>query len=116
MRKLISIFSLVILLLQAAPPAVTAQEPGPRRVNIPYFAEQISWEQAAIFWFGKNEQGVPSKNYVDVRVGYTDEALMVYATVIDYYLWYRDTPPASEDLTQHDAIALFFDTGLDRSA
>jgi hypothetical protein len=118
MRKLISIFLLVILLplLQAAPPAATAQEQGPRRVNVPYFAEQISWEQTAIFWFGKNEQGVPSKNYADVRVGYTDEALKVYVTVIDYYLWYRDLPPASEDLTQHDAVALFFDTNLDRSS
>jgi hypothetical protein len=93
-----------------------AQSPDPpRRVNIPYFPDQVTWAQSAIFWFGVNEQGVPSRNYADVRVAYTAEALRVRVTVVDYYLWYKVTPSATDDLTQYDAVAIYLDTDLDRS-
>lgn len=88
-----------------------AQSPDPpRRANIPYFSGDVTWAETAIFWFGQNKQGVPSQNYVDVRVGYTSTALMVRATVVDYYLWYDQYATATSDLTQYDAIAVHLDT------
>jgi len=89
--------------------------PG-RRVNIPYFSGTVAWAQAAIFWFGRNGQGVPSQNYADVRVAYTAEALRVRVTVVDYYLWYKENPTAADDLTQYDAVAIYLDTDFDRTA
>lgn len=95
---------------------VGAQEPTPpRRMNIPYFPTSVTWAETAIFWFGENEQGVPSKNYTDVRVAYTDEALRVRTTVVDYYLWYNTTPSAGDDLTEYDAVAIYLDTDFDRA-
>jgi hypothetical protein len=88
----------------------------PRRVNIPYFSDEVDWGQTAIFWLGKNEQGVPSRNYADVRVAYTSEALRIYVTVVDYYLWYKENPTATDDLTLYDAVAIYLDTGFDRAA
>jgi hypothetical protein len=87
----------------------------PRRVNIPYFPTQVTWAKTAIFWFGENEQGVPGRNYVDVRAAYTAEALYVRATVVDYYLWYKVDPAAGDDLTQYDAVAIYLDTDSDRA-
>lgn len=87
----------------------------PRRVNMPYFPTQVTWAESAIFWFGQNEQGVPSRNYVDVRAAYTVEALRIQATVVDYYLWYNVDPAAGDDLTQYDAVAIYLDTGFDRA-
>jgi uncharacterized repeat protein (TIGR01451 family) len=98
------------------PPADAQSPDSPRRVNIPYFSDDITWAETAIFWFGQNEQGVPSKNYVDMRVGYTSDALMVQATVVDYYLWYDQYATATSDLTQYDAIAVYLDTTHDQAA
>jgi hypothetical protein len=95
-----------------------AQSPGPpRRVNVPYFASVIDdtqWGQAAIFWFGKNEQGIPSKNYADVRAAYSATALHVRVTVVDYYLWYNQNPASTDDLSQYDAVAIYLDAAHDR--
>jgi hypothetical protein len=85
-------------------------------VNIPHFSTDVTWAETAIFWFGENKQGVPSQNYTDVRVAYTDEALRVRTTVVDYYLWYNTTPSASDDLTVYDAVAIYLDTDFDRAA
>ncbi len=95
-----------------------AQSPDPpRRVNVPYFpsvVDDTQWSQAAIFWFGKNEQGVPSKNYADVRMAYSATALHILVTVVDYYLWSQEDPGPTDDLTQYDAVAVYLDTDHDR--
>jgi hypothetical protein len=103
--------------LWLTPLPANAQPPDrPRRVNVPYFPTDVTWAETAIFWFGKNEQGVPSRNYTDVRVAYTAEALRIRATIVDYYLWYKIDPIATDDLTEYDAIAIYLDTGFDRAA
>jgi hypothetical protein len=109
-------------LLQGALPVLPAQAQSPdppRRVNMPYFpsvVDDTQWSQAAIFWFGKNEQGIPSKNYADVRMAYSAAALHVRVTVVDYYLWYNQNPTPADDLTQYDAVAIYLDTAYDRKA
>lgn len=90
--------------------------PVPRRVNIPFFPDEVSWGQSAIFWFGVNEQSLPGKNYADVRVSYSPAGLAVRLTVTDYYLWYVQNASASDDLTAYDAAAIFLDTHHDRAA
>jgi hypothetical protein len=89
----------------------------PRRVNIPYFAGDVTWAESAIFWFGVNDvtdPGVPGRNYADVRVAYTSEALHVLITTVDYYLWYNENPQPEDDLTQYDATAIYLDTYHDQ--
>jgi hypothetical protein len=97
-----------------------AQSPAvPRRVNVPYFSSVVDntqWSQSAIFWFGKNEQGVSSKNYADVRMAYSATALHVRVTVVDYYLWYKENATVADDLTQYDAVAIYLDVAHDRGA
>jgi hypothetical protein len=97
-------------------PAKARSPNPPPRVNIPHFSDQVDWGQTAIFWFGKNEQGVPSRNYADVRAAYIPEALRIRVTVIDYYLWYKENPTAADDLTQYDAVAIYLDTDFDQAA
>ena len=87
-----------------------------RRINLPYFSGAVDESQSAIFWFGQNKQGVPSQNYADVRMAYSDAGLYVRATVIDYYLWYKENAQTTDNLIQFDAIAFYLDTGLDRNA
>ncbi|HBX69552.1 MAG TPA: hypothetical protein DEH25_09275 [Chloroflexi bacterium] len=82
----------------------------PRRTNIPYFENNITWAKSAIFWFGINEQGFPGKNYADARLAYTPQALEIRLTIVDYYLWYNTNPQSGDDLSQYDAIAIYLDT------
>lgn len=97
-------------------PLSYSQESKPRRVNTPYFDNTTpNWGKSAIFWFGENEQGMPSRNYADVRTAYTDDALHIRVTVVDYYLWYPPNPTPLTDLTQYDAAAIYLDTNLDRA-
>lgn len=111
------LFSLFLLTVCPPVEATFAQADGPRRANIPYFDSDITWAQTAIFWFGQNEQGAPpSRNYADVRLGYTASALVVRVTVADYYLWYDATASAASDLTQYETVALYLDTAHDRAA
>ncbi|MCL5996642.1 MAG: DNRLRE domain-containing protein [Chloroflexi bacterium] len=95
-------------------PAVMGMPPplASRRVNIPYFASGPSWYRSAIFWFGQNKQGLPSRNYADVRMSYSNIGLHVQVTVIDYYLWYWDPNDSSltGSLTDYDAVALYLGT------
>jgi len=106
----------------SAPPWPTPPYPGiqaisTRQVNAPYFSGTLWWGQTAIFWLGQNEQGnPPTRNYTDVRMGYTDDALRILATVADYYLWYDENANSSSDLTQHDAVAIYLDTSGDGAA
>jgi len=96
---------------------VDAQTPTrPRQVNIPHFDNNVVWAQSALFWFGKNEVDLPGKNYTDVRVAYTDDALHIRVTVVDYFLWYDPNATAATDLTQYDAVKVFLDTAPGASA
>jgi hypothetical protein len=99
-------------------PSANAQSPDPpRRVNAPYFGDGFDWGRTSIIWFGQNKQGdPPTRNYADVRVGYTADALEIQVTVADYYLWYDEYADSSSDLTQYDAVAIYLDTDLDRAA
>ncbi|MCS7062121.1 MAG: DNRLRE domain-containing protein, partial [Anaerolineae bacterium] len=101
--------------LQPDAHVVFAQSSRPRRVNAPQFTSAPTWSRSAIFWFGQNQQGLPSRNYADVRVGYTGTNLHLRVTVVDYALWYPASPSAATDLTQYDAVAVYLDTGYDRS-
>jgi len=116
-HKLVLVLLLAVLVSTShtAQPVVGAQGEAVRRANIPYSSDEVNWAQTAILWFGHNEQGVPGKNYADVRLAYTAEALQVRVVVVDYYLWYKDNPPPSEDLTQYDAVVIYLDTGFDRA-
>jgi hypothetical protein len=112
---LLSLLSLIIIFnISTAAPSDAGN--NKRRVNIPQleaYQGDEAWERSAIFWFGKNEQGVPSRNYVDVRAYYRQEALEIRTTIVDYYLWYVPEAEPNDDLTQFDAIALYVDTNHD---
>lgn len=121
-RKLLHFFTLLIALLTltGSLPAVFGagtQSTETCRVNAPYFDDDVTWAETAIFWLGQNQQGdAPTRNYTDVRVGYTPEALAIRLTVADYYLWYDDDATPSSDLTQWDAAAIYLDTSGDGAA
>jgi len=118
MRKstLLLLLAIMMLISNTVQPLASEQGVAARRVNIPYSSGEVDWAQTAIFWFGENKQGVPSKNYIDVRMAYTAEALRVRTTVVDYYLWYKENPIATDDLTQYDAVEIYLDTSFDRAA
>jgi len=113
----VTIFHTLIPVNSLASPLEDTQQSKPRRVNAPYLTSQpsgeVDWTQSAIFWFGINEQGIPSKNYVDIRAAYTMEGLRIHAMVVDYYLWLDKNPTPTTDLTQWDAIAIYLDTQKD---
>ena len=71
-------------------------------VHVPYFQDEIDFEQTAIFWFG---HVTPIDNYADVRIGHTSQFLYIRLGVFDRLLWY-DTQPSSETLQFWDAIEL----------
>jgi hypothetical protein len=51
-----------------------------RRINAPFFAGEIPFEQMGIFWFGRLSE---TSNYADVRIGYNKDTLSVYVAVFD---------------------------------
>jgi hypothetical protein len=114
---LLALLSLLLMKPYAFYTSISEQDtPQPlRRVNMPHFSSDIDWAETALFWFGKNEQGVPSRNYTDVRIAYTDQALHVRATIVDYYLWYNVDPTKDDDLTKYDAVAIYLDTNFDQA-
>ena len=85
----------------ATPPTVTL-----RRVNAPFFAGDVAFEQMGIFWFGTLSE---TSNHADVRVGYNQNGLKVYVASFDRRLWY-DTTPTVDTLTDWDALTLLVDT------
>jgi hypothetical protein len=92
----------------ATPPPVTPATGS--RINAPYFnlpgnngLPTEMFEQMAIAWYGRV---TPSDNYTDIRVGYNNTELVVYAAVVDRLLWY-DTTPSANDLTNWDATTLY---------
>jgi len=72
-----------------------------RRVNAPYFVDDVQFAETAIFWFG---HVTPAENYVDVRVGHNDNHLYLRIAVFDRRLWYTKT---STDFTAWDAATLY---------
>ncbi len=107
--------TLVLLSTLISPLTICAQEVT-RRVNVPYF-DEISWSEAAIFWFGRLDppDGTLGRNYADVRVAYTAEELVLFVNIVDYYLWYNRDDPQAGDLTDYDAVAVYLDTAHDRA-
>jgi len=87
-------------------PQITKAETPVRTVYVPYFGNKITFHKGAIFWFGRVNQ---TSNYADVRVGYMDDKLVIRVTSFDRLLWY-DTTPTPADLTQWDAVSLYFNT------
>ena len=83
-----------------------------RRVNIPFFADQVRKAETAILWFG---QVNATDNYTDVRIAYSQDQLEVHLAIFDRRLWY-DTSPSLADLTAWDSASLYLDldgnTGL----
>jgi hypothetical protein len=79
------------------------------RVNAPYFDGAIRYSETAVFWFGHVTIGA---NAVDVRVGYRQEALEVYLSVMDRRLWF-DRSPAPGELIAWDSATLYLDTDGD---
>lgn len=85
---------------------VSAQTGAPmRRVNVPYFDEEVRFSETAIFWFGEVDS---TSNYTDVRLGYTDSELYIRLAVFDRRLWY-DTIPSAHELAAWDAATLYLD-------
>ena len=93
-----------------SPPSVQpgATSAGYPRVNVYPTAEseRPDWSMAPIFWFGRATE---QENYVDVRVGYNDEALYLHATVVDYHLWYDRS--GGGDPREFDSLGLLLGTG-----
>ncbi len=87
--------------LPATPPSAVE-----RRVNAPFFAGDIAFEQMGIFWFGHLSE---TSNYADVRIGYNQNGLSIYVAAFDRRLWYDETP-STDTLTDWDAITLLVDT------
>ena len=86
-----------------SPPAPSGGSDAAQRINIPHFSGAVPFEQTAVFWFGQVD---PNKNSVDVRMGYNDQELYVYITVIDRRMWYTTSPSAS-NLTAFDSTSLY---------
>ncbi|MCA9936649.1 MAG: DNRLRE domain-containing protein, partial [Anaerolineales bacterium] len=89
-----------------------------RRINIEEYSNDPDeeWAKTSIIWFGKAEYPGQGRNYVDVRVAYTQSNFLVQFLVIDYYLWLDTDPQPDDDLTQYDALALYLDTAYDRAS
>jgi hypothetical protein len=75
---------------------------GAPRINVPYFDGEVAFSETAIFWFGKVNL---TENYVDVRVGYTQDELFVHLAAFDRLLWYDDSQPV--DLEAWDSASLY---------
>jgi hypothetical protein len=73
------------------------------RVNVPY---DVPGHEAAVFWFGRV---TPDDNYVDVRIGYSDEYLFLHFLVFDRLLWY-DRNPSPNDLINWDSVTVYLNT------
>lgn len=81
------------------------------RINAPFFAGEIPFEQTAIAWFG---QLSPDQNFTDIRVGYNSSQLYVYLAIFDRHLWYDENPKRAT-LTQWDAVTLLLDTATNKT-
>jgi len=73
------------------------------RINVPYFASTVPFNQTAIFWFG---DVTSTDTYTDVRVGYSAKELYVDLQTVDRYLWY-DTNTKAPDLNKGDNASIY---------
>lgn len=94
-------------------PGPTAAAASPRTVNVWPTSGSINWATAPIYWFGKATTN-PNYNYVDVRVAYDAQSLYIYATIVDYYLWYD--PNGTTDPRTYDALGVYLDTRGDSAS
>jgi hypothetical protein len=92
--------------LKSGPQSQLAAKP---RVNAPYFDGAVRYSEMAVFWFGRV---TTATNSVDVRVGYRQQKLEVYLSVMDRRLWY-DPSPSPGDMTAWDSATLYIDTDGD---
>lgn len=76
------------------------------RVNIPFSPGEVILEEAGLFWFGNVNA---TQNYVDVRIGYNSQELLVHIAVFDRLVWY-DASPSRDDLDAWDALTVYIDT------
>ncbi len=108
----------VALMILGAGSETAVADPPPRQMNIfPFeYGTDEEWAKTTIFWFGEAEYPGQGRNYVDVRVAYSQSNFLVNVLVVDYYLWLDTNPQPADDLTQYDAIALYLDTQFDRAA
>jgi hypothetical protein len=90
------------LVAHSTPPA-----PSGPRVNAPHFSGSVSFDQTAIFWFGRV---TPTDNYVDARLGYDDRELYLHLAIFDRRLWYNPSPIV-DALTAWDAVSLYLNLG-----
>ncbi|TLN24219.1 hypothetical protein FDZ74_03060, partial [bacterium] len=79
----------------------------PYRINARFLSDSSWLAPTAIFWFGHLSL---SDNYIDARVGYTSNELIVRMTVFDRLLFY-DPSPSTADLTNYDSAVLYLRTG-----
>ncbi|MCR4405885.1 MAG: DNRLRE domain-containing protein [Anaerolineae bacterium] len=77
-------------------------------------SERPAWQEAAMLWFG--HQSTDQDNYIDVRVAYDDDELLIRFTVIDLFLWYPVAAQLPADLTQWDTVDVLLDTTGDGAA
>ncbi len=84
-------------------PLVMTNGPQLPRVNIPFFDNNVIFEQTGIFWFGKVSY---IDNYTEVRVGYNKSELWVFLTIKDDLLWYNPTPSVN-DITLWDSASIY---------
>ena len=99
---------IIVPLLTIGPIArqsVTAAPLSPRHLNVWPTTGSVNWANASIFWFGKATE---NDNYVDVRVAYDSQNLYVFATIVDYYLWFD--PTGAADPRTYDALAVYLNT------
>jgi hypothetical protein len=79
-----------------------------RRINAPYFPDNVRASEAAVFWFGRVDA---ARNYTDVRIAYTNTEVWVRLQTFDQWLWLDDAAsrtPAS--LETWDAATVVIDT------
>jgi hypothetical protein len=106
MRRWLLLSLIAIWLLPVAETACAVRAdslPPLRRVNAPYFENQIDFSQTAIFWYG---QVTSTDAYSDVRVGYSTSKLYIHLSIMDRSLWY-DTTPTADTLNQWDAVTVY---------
>ncbi len=75
-------------------------------VNVPGFAGAPPMNQMAITWFGRV---TPDENYVDIRLGYSPDALVVHIAIIDRRLWCSEKASAA-NIAMGDSLELFLNT------
>lgn len=107
-----------LLLIGGLQGGTAVADPPPRQINVfpMSYGPDEEWAKTSIFWFGRADYPGQGRNYVDVRVAYSQNNFLVQVLVVDYYLWLSNNPQPGDDLTQYDAIALYLDTQYDRAA